>query len=76
MSYPPAIKTISSSNEFNPAIVLVGEELTESLYHFTPSISLINSNRCSTGLNCFTASIATSVSTSVLVEANAVAIFS
>ena len=76
MSYPPAIKTISSSNDFKPAIVLVGEELTESLYHLTLFISLTNSNLCSTGLNFFIAFIAISVSTKVLVAANAVAMFS
>ena len=64
-----------SLNAFSPEIVLVGEELAESLYHFTPSISLTNSILCSTGLNFFIASTATSVSTNVFVAARAVAIF-
>ena len=67
---------MSSSNEFKPAIVLVGDELTESLYHFTSLISLTNSNLCSTGLNSFTAFTAVSISTKVFVAAIAVAIFS
>ena len=64
-----------SLKAFIPDKVLVGEELAESLYHFTPFISLTNSILCSTGLNSFIALTATSVSTSVFVAANAVAIF-
>ena len=75
LSYPPAIKIIFSLKAFIPDKVLVGEELAESLYHLTPSISLINSILCSTGLNSFIASTATSISTKVFVAAKAVAIF-
>ena len=48
---------MGSVNEFNPAIVLVGLDDTESLYHFTPLISLTNSILCSTPLNFFITSI-------------------
>ena len=76
MSDPPAINIISSSKAFSPANVLVGEVLAESLYHFTPSISLINSNLCATGLNSFTAFIASSIFTNVFVAAIAAVTFS
>ena len=67
---------MSSLNEFNPAIVLVGLVPIESLYHFTPLISLINSNLCSTPLNSFIAFTIISVSTRDFVAPIAAAIFS
>ena len=60
---------------FNPDKVLEGEELAESLYHFAPSISSINSILCSTGLNSLIAFTAVSISTRLAVAAMAVAIF-
>lgn len=76
MSYPPAINTILSSKDFKPAIVLVGLVPIESLYHFTPSNSLINSSLCCTPLNFSTAFAAFSTSTNDFVAAIAAQIFS
>ena len=73
-SYPPAIKTISSSKEFNPAIVLVGLDAIESLYHLTLFISLTNSNLCLTPWNFFIASFCPSTSTKSFVAAIAVSL--
>ena len=67
---------IFSSKELSPAIVLVGLEAIESLYHFTPSNSRINSILCSTPLKSNTAFICVSKSTKDAVADNAAHIFS
>ena len=75
MSYPPAIKTISSSKEFKPAIVLVGLDAIESLYHLLLFISLTNSSLCVTPSKFFIAVTWSSISTKSFVAAIAAHIF-
>ena len=65
-----------SSKDFNPAIVLVGLEAIESLYHFAPFISFTNSSLCSTPGNLLIAFAWFSTFTNLLVAAIAAHIFS
>ena len=58
-----------SSKDFNPAIVLVGLEAIESLYHFAPFISFTNSSLCSTPGNLLIAFAWFSTFTNLLVAA-------
>ena len=51
LSLPPAMRMTFSRKEFSPAMVRLGLEAMESLYHRTPFRVRISSMRCSTPPN-------------------------
>ena len=48
LSLPPAMRITCSGKEFSPAMVRLGLDAMESLYHRTPFRVRISSIRCST----------------------------